>query len=103
MSEEPGIQHMMVHRYIGASRIGARLATAIIAISLLAPLHIGAPAAMANNSLAEQLGIPEGYIPPDFGQTSLRVFIPETGHTVSGTMLDYWRANGAASVYGNPI
>lgn len=103
MSEEPGIQHMKVHRYIGASRIGARLATAIIAISLLAPLHVGAPAAMANNSLAEQLGIPEGYIPPDFGQTSLRVFIPETGHTVSGTMLDYWRANGAASVYGNPI
>ena len=42
-------------------------------------------------------------LPPDRGQTSLQVFVPEQGHTVRGTMLDYWRANGAAAVYGNPI
>ena len=43
------------------------------------------------------------YIPPDMGQTSSQVFVPQTGHTIRGMMLDYWRANGAASVYGNPI
>jgi lipoprotein-anchoring transpeptidase ErfK/SrfK len=42
-------------------------------------------------------------IPPDMGQTSIAVFVSETGHTVGGTMLDYWRANGSSAVYGNPI
>lgn len=42
-------------------------------------------------------------IPPDRGQTQIQAFVPETGHTISGTMLDYWRATGAASTFGNPI
>jgi lipoprotein-anchoring transpeptidase ErfK/SrfK len=42
-------------------------------------------------------------LPPDMGQTSLHVFVSATGHTLRGTMLDYWRANGGAAVYGNPI
>jgi len=42
-------------------------------------------------------------LPGDMGQTSLQAFVPQTGHTVRGYLLDYWRANGAASVYGNPI
>lgn len=42
-------------------------------------------------------------MPPDRGQSSLQVFDPELGHSVRGTMLDYWRANGAAPVYGHPI
>jgi lipoprotein-anchoring transpeptidase ErfK/SrfK len=54
-------------------------------------------------SLAEELGLDPAYIPPDMGQTSLDVFVPETGHSVRGYMLDYWRANGAAATYGNPI
>jgi hypothetical protein len=66
--------------------------------SALAPTRIA-----AQESLASQLGLPEAMIPVDFGQTRLRVYVSETGHTVSGTMLDYWRANGAESVYGNPI
>jgi lipoprotein-anchoring transpeptidase ErfK/SrfK len=37
------------------------------------------------------------------GQTEAQVYVGATGHTVSGIFLDYWRANGAASVYGNPI
>lgn len=57
----------------------------------------------AASSLAEQLGIDPDYIPPDMGQTRLDVYVPETGHSIRGYMLDYWRANGAASVYGNPI
>ena len=42
-------------------------------------------------------------LPPEIGQTELQVYVPETGHTVRGTMLDYWRANGAAAVFGNPL
>jgi len=80
-------------------RIG--VATAI-AVAMIGPLTMVAPSVSAN-TLAEQLGLPEAMIPVDFGQTSIRVFVPETGHTVTGTILDYWRANGASSVYGNPI
>ncbi len=42
-------------------------------------------------------------LPPDVGQTGHHVYVPATGHTLRGSFLDYWRANGAASVYGNPI
>ena len=42
-------------------------------------------------------------LPPDVGQASRQVYVEATGHTLRGSMLDYWRANGAAAVYGNPI
>lgn len=42
-------------------------------------------------------------LPPDLGQTELQVFVEETGHTIRGSMLDYWRANGGEAVLGNPI
>ncbi len=42
-------------------------------------------------------------LPPDLGQAEKEVYVEATGHTLRGTFLDYWRANGAASVYGNPI
>ena len=58
---------------------------------------------VAKTSLADSLGLPEAMLPPDFGQTMMHVYVPETGHSVTGSMLDYWRANGAASVYGNPV
>jgi hypothetical protein len=41
--------------------------------------------------------------PPALGQSDLAVYVAETGHTLRGVMLDYWRANGAAVLYGNPI
>lgn len=41
--------------------------------------------------------------PPDVGQTQLQVYFKGTGHTLRGTMLDYWRANGAADGFGPPI
>ena len=47
--------------------------------------------------------LPTEVLPLEVGQTEMQVFVPETGHTLRGTMLDYWRATGAASVYGNPI
>jgi hypothetical protein len=31
------------------------------------------------------------------------VYIPETGQTIDGVFLDYWRANGGISSYGYPI
>lgn len=52
---------------------------------------------------AAELGIPADHMPMYLGQTQFDAFVPETGHSVTGYMLDYWRANGAASVYGNPI
>ncbi|HEY8448015.1 MAG TPA: L,D-transpeptidase [Thermomicrobiales bacterium] len=42
-------------------------------------------------------------LPPDIGQSEYQVYVPETRHTLRGSMLDYWRANGAAAVYGYPI
>src|SRR5690349_6971598 len=42
-------------------------------------------------------------LPGDLGQADFQVYVPKTKHTLRGYFLDYWRANGAASVYGNPI
>ncbi len=72
-------------------------------VTLVATLAPVPQATVANESSAGSLDLPEAMLPPDFGQTSMVVFVPETGHSISGTMLDYWRANGASSVYGNPI
>ena len=48
----------------------------------------------------ENLGVE---IPGGLGQTQVQVWVPQTQHTVRGYMLDYWRAQGTSSVYGNPI
>src|SRR5262245_28930052 len=42
-------------------------------------------------------------LPGDLGQADFQVYVPQSKHTLRGYFLDYWRANGAASVYGNPI
>jgi len=42
-------------------------------------------------------------IPGSLGQTDLNVYVSATGHSIRGYMLDYWRSQGASSVYGNPI
>ena len=52
---------------------------------------------------AQELGIPEENMPRFLGQSQIDAYVPETGHSVTGYMLDYWRANGAETVYGNPI
>lgn len=82
----------------------AKATLALIAVTLATPVAPDVTIQVASaSSLAEQLGLDPDYIPPDLGQTTLDVFVPETGHSVRGYMLDYWRANGAANVYGNPI
>jgi L,D-transpeptidase catalytic domain len=42
-------------------------------------------------------------IPGALGQTDMQVWVAASSHTIRGYMLDYWRAQGAAAVYGNPI
>lgn len=49
------------------------------------------------------LNIAPELLPEELGQSAAQVFVSETGHSVGGLFLDYWRANGAASVYGDPI
>ncbi len=59
----------------------------------------GTPGASANSTEA----FANVVLPPDIGQSELQVYVRATGHTLRGSMLDYWRANGASYVYGNPI
>ncbi len=81
----------------------------LIALALLLGMGLAQPAALANRTdgtdgaVTDKPEIAPELLPPDMGQTELAVVVPETGHTLRGTMLDYWRANGTASVYGNPI
>ena len=71
---------------------------------LIATAAAAALAARAGSSaLAAVDAFPGVDLPPDLGQTDRHVFVPQTGHTVRGSMLDYWRANGGAAVYGYPI
>jgi hypothetical protein len=59
-----------------------------------------APRASASSSVDQFANVE---LPGDLGQTSAQVWVPQTRHTIRGYMLDYWRANGADSVYGFPI
>lgn len=79
-------------------------AGAALSASFAVPM-IGGRAAGAQKTTSNigSLDLSPNMIPPDMGQTSLQVYIPETGHSISGTMLDYWRVTGSASGYGNPI
>src|ERR687898_1729735 len=42
-------------------------------------------------------------LPPAIGQPDFSVYIEETGHTLSGVFLDYWRATGEEVMFGPPI
>lgn len=58
------------------------------------------PVSAANNSVDQFANVE---LPPDLGQAGFQVYVPDTGHTLRGYFLDYWRATGAKAVYGNPI
>lgn len=72
---------------------------AILAFSVLAPLSTltakAAPASSAQPMF--QYSGQDDWAPPS------TVYIPDTGQTIDGVFLDFWRANGGASSYGNPI
>jgi L,D-transpeptidase catalytic domain len=42
-------------------------------------------------------------LPPAIGQPEFSVYIEETGHTLGGVFLDYWRATGQDALFGAPI
>ena len=73
--------------------------------TLLSGALTGAVAATALGTRSRSARGADGVVelPPDVGQSPSPVYVPETGHTVRGVFLDYWRANGAASVLGNPL
>ncbi len=75
----------------------------LIATIIATPLAFMTSTPRVSAATAAELGIPEENMPPDMGASKIEAWVPETGHSVTGYMLDYWRANGAASVYGNPI
>jgi hypothetical protein len=85
-------QHINRRRFLQLAGASALSASA---------LRFGRPGGIArangNYTLADVI------LPPDIGQTDLQVFIPETGHSIRGSMLDYWRATGGEFTYGNPI
>lgn len=41
--------------------------------------------------------------PPALGQTEFAVYVKNSGHTLQGAMLDYWRANGGSFLFGDPV
>ena len=78
------------------------LAAFALALSLVGGMFTpNVQTASAANNAVDQFANVE--LPPDLGQASIQVFVPETGHTLRGYFLDYWRANGGQAVYGDPI
>lgn len=72
----------------------------LVGSGMLLPGSAISPVSAANANLDQFANV---HLPGDLGQTSLQVYFPETEHTLRGYFLDYWRANGGASVYGLPI
>ena len=80
------------------------LSTAALALTLSMVGWAIAPAIQpvsATNNTIDQFANVE--LPPDLGQAGFQVYVPDTGHTLRGYFLDYWRATGAKAVYGDPI
>ena len=92
-------------------RAAGRLFCLVACLALLMPVLVGLsqPAgAMAQDDEEEEpatywdanLGVE---IPGALGQIESHVWVSETQHTIRGYMLDYWRALGTSSMYGNPV
>jgi lipoprotein-anchoring transpeptidase ErfK/SrfK len=62
-----------------------------------------APAGVTEELQADYNGLESVVWPPDLGQTNRQVYFKQSGHTLRGTFLDYWRANGGQAVLGLPI
>lgn len=97
----------MISAYLPKARTVLRACfISVIALTTIVGGQAGVHAMAPDNPFTrpqKQLHISAEMLPPEMGQTESVVFVSETKHSIGGTMLDYWRANGAASVYGNPI
>jgi lipoprotein-anchoring transpeptidase ErfK/SrfK len=82
------------------------LAGVVSSVALLTP---GAPAAQAAKTEHyasadfDASKFANVTLPEDLGQTGIQAYVSASQHSVRGYLLDYWRANGGPSVYGNPI
>ena len=78
------------------SRVTA-LFVAFVAVLMLSPLlAIGASAAPASAETATTASFQDWSAPTT-------VYIPDTGQTIDGVFLDYWRNGGGITAFGNPI
>ncbi|MCC6792387.1 MAG: L,D-transpeptidase [Thermomicrobiales bacterium] len=81
---------------LGRLRLATVLAVAAMLVAVLLPL--GAAAATQQGSSAVSSGnAPAPWSPPR------TVYIPETGQSIDGVFLDFWRANNGIANYGYPI
>lgn len=62
-----------------------------------------AAAALPGRMRAAAATLADVEAPPELGQSGLTVYVPETGHTLTGAILDYWRVNGGADAFGQPV
>ncbi len=94
--------HAATHAVPDTARVSRRavLGQAGVAAAL-GVLGASRPAAAHAPTNAEDLASVE--LPPALGQSDIIVYVAETGHTLQGAFLDYWRANGAATLFGNPV
>jgi hypothetical protein len=83
-------------RFVRVFSVATVLASLVVSLG-------GSPASAATLPTANSSDLSSVELPGDLGQADFRVYIPETKHSLRGYFLDYWRANGAATVYGNPI
>jgi len=91
----------MVQVMSGSTRFGRLLGVFAVASALLGGLWGTPVSANTSSTVVDQFANID--LPGELGQTGSDVWVPDTGHSIGGYMLDYWRANGAASVFGNPI
>ncbi|CAN5649881.1 L,D-transpeptidase [soil metagenome] len=68
---------------------------ALLAVAPLTSLTANAAPVASQTSLGSSNQ--DGWSPPS------TVYIPDTGQSIDGVFLDYWRANGGANSFGNPI
>ncbi|MCC6316010.1 MAG: L,D-transpeptidase [Thermomicrobiales bacterium] len=81
-------------------RFSALLGGGALAASLLPGRRFAPPAAAQEIAIVD----PETSARvASIGESSRIVYVEETGHTMSGVLLDYWRATGRAALFGNPI
>src|SRR3954447_3938364 len=101
---------------VGRWRRGLCLALAAVligspAVALLSAERVGAqddPLALADGQgdaaqFASISFLDNAELPPAIGQPDFSVYIEETGHTLGGVFLDYWRATGEDVMFGPPI
>lgn len=80
-------------------------------IALLLPLFLAMSHPFGASAQEEEDKEPATYwdavngieIPGALGQSESHVWVRATQHSIRGYMLDYWRALGTSSMYGNPV